>query len=175
MPMLFVQQNRDKLNNMSLIDDLLDTYNTNAVDNYHTVIERIFAPLLARSLEGDFSWYENDKDCINFCNFVAAQHMRTRGVKERIISRLQERMGLDASRIWDILALIFGFTIGCNLFLERKKHRLAVVHNDTVVPFVTGDQPVTNLHGNGETPPEILSLIILFRPGSRSIWANQMK
>jgi hypothetical protein len=63
-PMLFVQQNRGKLNNLSLIDDLLDTYNTNAVDNYHTVIERKFAPLLGRSLEGDFSWYENGNDCI---------------------------------------------------------------------------------------------------------------
>jgi hypothetical protein len=40
-PMVFVQQNRDKLNNLSPVDDLLDTHNTNAVDNQHTVIERV--------------------------------------------------------------------------------------------------------------------------------------
>jgi hypothetical protein len=62
----------------STSDDLLDTHNTNAVDNHHTVIERTFAPLLARSLGGDFSWYENDKDCISFCKFLGAQQMRTR-------------------------------------------------------------------------------------------------
>ena len=163
-PMVFVQQNRDKLNNLSPVDDLLDTHNTNAVDNQHTVIERTFAPLLARSLGGDFSWYENDKDCISFCNFVGAQQMRTRGVKERTISRLKERMGVDISRIWDILALIFGFNIGCGLFLERKKRRLIAVRNDTAVPFITSAQPVTNLHGNGETPPEILSLYYPISP-----------
>jgi hypothetical protein len=157
-PMLLVQQNRDKLNNLSLVDSLLDTHNTNAVDNHHTVIERAFAPLLARSLAGDFTWYENDQDCISFCNFVGAQQMRTRAVKERTVKRLRERMGVDVSRIWDILALIFGSNIGCGLFLERKKRRLIAVRNDTTVPFITSDQPVTNLHGDGETPPEVLSL-----------------
>lgn len=163
-PRLFVQRNRNNSNDLSLVDDLLDTHNTNAVDNQHTVIEGTFAPLLARSLGGDFSWYENSEDCIVFCNFVGAQHMRTRGVKERTISRLKERMGLDVSRIWDILALIFGFNVGCSLFLERKRRRLIAVRNDTGVPFITGDQPVTNLHGNGETPPETLSLYYPISP-----------
>lgn len=163
-PMLFVQQNRDKLKNPSLINDLLDTHNTNAVDDQHTEIEGAFAPLLARSLEEDFSWYENDGDCVTFCNFISAQYMRTRGVKERIISRLKERMGTDVSRIWDIIALIRGFDLGCNLFLERKKRRLITVRNNTAVPFITSDQPVTNLHGDGETPPDILSLYYPISP-----------
>jgi hypothetical protein len=136
----------------------------NAVDNQHTVIERNFAPLLARSLAGDFSWYESGEDCIRFCNFVAAQALRTRGVKERTVGRLKERMGMDVSRIWDILALIYGFDIGCALFLARKKRRLIAVRNDTSVPFITGDQPVVNLHGNRETPPEMASLYYPISP-----------
>ena len=156
-PMLFLRQHRDDLKNLPQIDDLVDTYNTNAVDNQHTVIESNFVPLLARSLDEDISWYENDQDCMGFCNFIAAQHMRTRGVKELTVSRLKERMGLDISRIWGILSLIFGFNIGCSLFLERKRRSLVVVRNDSSVPFVTGDQPVVNLHGNGETSPESLS------------------
>jgi hypothetical protein len=163
-PMLFVQQNRDKVNNLSLVDNLLDTYNTNAVDNQHTVIEGTFAPLLARSLAGDFTWYENDQDCISFCNFVGAQQIRTRAVKEGTVRRLRERMNMDISRIWNILAVIFAFNIGCNLFLERKKRRLIAVRNDTTVPFVTSDQPAINLNGNGETPPEVLSLYYPISP-----------
>jgi hypothetical protein len=163
-PILFVERNRSRLNNLSMIDDLLDIHNTNAVDNQHTVIEGQFAPLLARILNEDFSWYENNEDCICFCNFVAAQQMRTRGVKERTITRLKKRVGLDVSRIWDILALIYGFNIGCNLFLERKKRRLIAVRNDTSVPFITSDQPVLNLHGNGETAPEIASLYYPISP-----------
>jgi hypothetical protein len=163
-PMLFVKQHRERLNNIPLIDNLLDTHNTNAVDDQHTAIEKTFAPLLARSLAGDFSWYDDNQDCISFCNFVGAQQMRTRGVKERTISRLKERMGVDVSRIWDILALIFGFNIGCSLFLDREKRRLIAVRNDTAVPFITSDQPVINLHGNGETPPEMASLYYPISP-----------
>jgi hypothetical protein len=163
-PMLFVKRNRKRLNNIPLVEEFLDIYNTNAVDNQHTVIESAFAPLLARSLERDFNWYENSADCVNFCNFVAAQLMRTRGVKEATISRLKERMGLDVSRIWDILALIFGFNIGCSLFLERKARRFIVVRNDTAVPFITSDQPIINLHRDGETPPEMASLYYPIAP-----------
>jgi hypothetical protein len=34
-PMLFVQRNRKRLNNITLIDDTLDIFNTNAIDNQH--------------------------------------------------------------------------------------------------------------------------------------------
>jgi hypothetical protein len=163
-PTLFVRQNRDKIRNMAEVDAHLDVYNTNTVDNQHTIIESFFVPLLARSLDGDFSWYEDDADCIVFCNFVAAQHMRTRAVKERTIERLNTRLGLDVSRIWDIIALINAFTLGCNLFLERKKRRLIVIRNDTSVPFITADQPVTNLLATGESAPEKLSLYYPISP-----------
>ena len=121
-------------------------------------------PLLERSLAGDIGWYDNAPDCINFCVFVGQQIMRTRGVKQRTITRLRERMGLDVSRIWNILALIFGFNIGCGLFLERKARRLVLVHNQTTTPFITGDQPATNLTASRDTPPEILSLYFPISP-----------
>lgn len=163
-PMTFVRKNRDKLNNLPMIDDLVDIYNTNAVDDQHTAIESAFVPLLARSLSGDVSWYEDDQDCIRFCNFIGAQHMRTRGVKEQTIFRMKERMGMDISRIWDVLSLIYSCNVGCSLFLERKRRTLLVVRNDTALPFITGDQPVINLHGDGETPPESLSFYYPISP-----------
>jgi hypothetical protein len=163
-PMTFVRKNRDKLNNLCMIDDLVDVHNTNAVDDQHTAIESRFVPLLARSLSGDVSWYADDQDCISFCNFIGAQHMRTRGVKERTIFRLKERMGLDISRIWDVLSLIYSCNVGCSLFLERKRRTLLIVRNDTALPFVTGDQPVIILHGDGETPPESLSFYYPISP-----------
>nr|WP_295744927.1 DUF4238 domain-containing protein [uncultured Acidocella sp.] len=163
-PTLFVQKHREKLNNLDLIDDYLDAYNTNVVDDYHTNIESSFIPLLDRARNEDFSWYDNDQECISFFNYLAAQQMRTRGVKERTITRLKERMDLDVSRIWDIMALIFGFNIGCSLFLERKRRRLIVLHNKTAVSFITSDQPVVNLHANGETPPESASLYYPISP-----------
>jgi hypothetical protein len=162
--MLFIKKYRNSLQDIDKVDEILDEHNTNAVDNQHTVIEAKFAPLLARTLRGDVSWYEDDAECINFCNFVAAQHMRTQGVKNRTIARLKDRMGLDASRIWDVLALILGFNLGCSLFLERRSRKLTLVRNDTEIPFITSDQPVINILSDGEAAPEALSLYYPMSP-----------
>lgn len=126
-------------------------------------------PLLAHSLRGVVIWYQNDRDCSSVCRFIAAQNMRTRGVKERTIYRLKERMGMDISRIWDILSLIYSFNVGRSLFLERKRRTVLVVRNDTAVPFITSDQPVINLDGNGETPPECLSFYSPLAPRLASL------
>jgi hypothetical protein len=163
-PSLFVQQHRGELKHLKQIDELLDFYNTNAVDNHHTAIESGFVPLLAPTLQADVEWYQNDQHCISFCNFIAAQHMRTRNVKEKTIARLKDRVGLDISRVWNILGLILGFNIGCALFLERKRRRLILLQNDTGMQFITGDQPLINLHGDGESPPESLSFYYPLSP-----------
>jgi hypothetical protein len=41
-----------------------------------------------------------------------------------------------------------------DLFLNRKRRKLALVHNQTDVPFVTGHQPAINLKANGVGAPE---------------------
>jgi hypothetical protein len=163
-PILFVRRNRDSLNNLHLIDKVIEAHSTNAVDNQHTMLEGFVDPLLSRALAGDIRWYNNVPDCIAFCNFIAAQHMRTTGVKSKTIRRLQEHMGLDISRIWDILALTYGFNIGRSLFLERKRRELILIKNESAMPFVTSDQPVTNLYGTGEAPPSMLSFYYPISP-----------
>lgn len=60
------------------------------------MMANLFAPLLARALDGDISWYENGEDRSSFVNYIAVQHMRTRRVKERTSGRLKDRMGLDS-------------------------------------------------------------------------------
>jgi hypothetical protein len=43
------------------------------------------------------------------------------------------------------------------VYLERKKRRLVIIENMTESAFITGDQPVINLHGGGEKSPAALS------------------
>jgi hypothetical protein len=126
----------------------------------------LFGPLLDLSLSGDISWYEDNQRRLEFCNFLAAQHMRTRAVKERTIQRLKNRMKLDISRIWDVLALLFSFNVGSSLFLQKNRRALLLLSNKTRVPFATSDQPVINIYGNGDTPPEKLSFFYPISPSS---------
>ncbi len=164
-PLEFVAQNRGCLNNLELIDEYLDTHRTNAVDDYHTLIERQFLRLLPRLIAGDVSWYSNADDCLSFSMFIGAQHMRTRGIKEKTIDRFRTRMGLDISRVWDIAALMFANHISCSLFLERRLRPARIIENATAVAFVTGDQPSVNLQACDEDrPPEALSLYYPISP-----------
>ncbi|MGL3104907.1 hypothetical protein [Bradyrhizobium sp. BR 1432] len=48
---------------------------------------------------------------------------------------------------------VFGFNIGMSLFRERKQRRLILIDNNTDVPFITGDQPIISMRGDGIRPP----------------------
>jgi hypothetical protein len=146
------------------LQELLDTYNTNVVDQHHTILESSFVPLLAQSLREDISWYENGVNRIAFFTFIAAQNLRTRRVKSETIARLRDEMGLDMSRIWNILAVILAFNAGFSMYAEPHRRPLTLVRNETAIPFITGDQPLTNLAGGGETAPEFLAFYYPLSP-----------
>lgn len=156
LPARFVEQSRALLGNTEQIDDLLDEYQTNALEDYHFNIENSFLPILDDILKGDLSFYSDDDRCIRFFHFICTQHMRTKGVKERSVERVMDRNGQDLSRIWNIAVHMFAFNIGMTLFAERKKRSLVLLQNRSDVPFITGDQPIVNLHGDGLRPPDEL-------------------
>jgi hypothetical protein len=165
LPLDFVAENRELLNHLDLIDDFLDMHRTNVVDDYHTEIERQFLRLHPHLMTGDISWYGNAEDCLSFFMFISAQHVRTRGIKEKTIERLRSRMGLDISRGWDIAALMMAHQIASSLFVGRRSRLPRIIENATAVPFVTGDQPTVNLRGgDDERPPEALSLYYPLSP-----------
>lgn len=145
------------------LQELLDVYNTNVVDQHHTFFESSFVSLLAQSLREDISWFESGENRIAFFTFIAAQNLRTRRVKNETIARLRNRMGLDFSRIWDILAVVFAFNAGFSMYADTRRS-LTLVRNRAPVSFLTGDQPVINLAGGGETEPEFLAFYYPMSP-----------
>lgn len=151
MPILFEGETAE-------LDELIDTFRTNALEDYHAGIERSFLPLLESALDKDINFYDDDQSCIALCHFLASQHMRTKGIRFKTIERLKQKNGLDVSRIWCLLSQMFATNIDMSVFLERSKRQLVLVENSTDVEFITGDQPLINLHGgNGEKPPATLS------------------
>jgi Protein of unknown function (DUF4238) len=163
-PTLQARQNPQILKSPQ-ISQLLESYNANAIDNQHTVIESRAVPMLAKLLDEDISWFDDQKQAISFCAFLAAQSMRTRKVKQRTIDRIKANMNVDFSRIWDILGLIFAFRLGATLFFERTTRPPVLVRNETGVDFLTADQPVVNLDADGENPPDTLTFYYPLSPG----------
>jgi hypothetical protein len=152
MPLRFVEHNRTKLSNIDQIDDYIDTFQTNVLEDYHAHIEAAFIPLLDRALCGDIGFYDNTDTCISFLHFLSTQYLRTKGIKNRSIEIVERENGIDMRRIWDVISPMFSLNTGCSLFLERRERKLVLVRNSTDTLFITGDQPVINLHGGGSPP-----------------------
>src|SRR6516225_8413694 len=97
-----------------------------------------------------------------FFDFLLTQYTRTKEIREKSIQRVQAENGQDLRRIWPILSLVFGRDIGATLFAERDRRTLALIENQTGSSFITGDQPVINLHG--QQSPEPTETVSLYYP-----------
>ena len=149
------------------IDVYLDDYASNVLEDYHASIEASFIPALESALKGDISFYADDKRCIPFLNYLCTQHMRTRGIKERVIA-----LSPSLERIWNIAIHMSATNIGGTLYVERKRRKLIIVNNRTDVSFVTSDQPVINLKGTRPAPPDRLSIFYPISPSAGLLLAD---
>jgi hypothetical protein len=162
-PLLVARQNPQILKSPQMAE-LIEAHSANAIDDQHTVIEAHAVPLLDRLLREDISWFNERTQAISFCAFLAAQNMRTKKVKQRTVQRIQGSMSVDISRIWDIFGLILSFRLGASIFLERTTRPPVLVRNETGVDFITSDQPVINLDGDGHNAPESMTLFYPVSP-----------
>ena len=157
-PLRFVEKNRSAFKNVESIDEYIDEYQTNAMEDYYGRMEQSFLPTLEDVLRGNLSFYEDGNRCIGFLHFIITQHMRTKRTREKTIEILRSKSNIDFSRCWNITVHMFSFNIGLSLFRERKRRSLILLENKTDLPFITGDQPIVNLLAAGTTPPEALSV-----------------
>jgi hypothetical protein len=143
-------------------DEQVSVFRTNVVDDYHTMIESQFLPILPRLLDGDVSWYQNVEECLSFLVFICVQYMRTRSRKERSI---QDVTLVDLTRVWDVVAILMAQRVACSLFAERRIRVPRIIGNDSGKPFITGDQPVINLRGGKRgAEPDAFSLYYPLSP-----------
>jgi Protein of unknown function (DUF4238) len=160
-PMRFVEQNRQVMKNLDKIDAYLDVDMSNVLEDYHASIEKSFLPMLARLGNSDLSFYNDPNECITFLRFLATQYMRTKGIKIRTIQVVRDNYGHDLTRIWNIMSFMLAVDFGAALFEQRERRSVALVHNRTETTFITGDQPVIDLHA---IRPDLVEKVSLYYP-----------
>jgi hypothetical protein len=144
------------------VDQLLETFRTNFIEDYHAMIESDFLPILPRLLDGDVSWYENGAECIPFLVFLCAQYMRTKGMKERSI---QDVRAVDLTRTWDVVALLMAQRVAWSFYADRRIRTPTIIRNKSATPFITSDQPVINICGGKRgTAPDAMSIYYPLSP-----------
>lgn len=122
---------------------------SNSLENIHTAIEGNVKEILFALANQDLSILDNDKNMINFINYIAHQMTRTKPLKEFCIANINKKnpqLGLKLEQCWWIISYFLGVNLGGSLYDSRKLDKHCLLINDTEEPFITSDYPVLNVH-----------------------------
>jgi hypothetical protein len=102
-----------------VIDDELDKairdVEIQTEESLHSGIEGPAVRLLSELRAGNSNFWNVDDDARDFAFFVSLQHLRTKAMRERVLSRIDSRMAGHAERTWPIIR----FALATNLVFRH--------------------------------------------------------
>lgn len=148
------------------LERLIETQIAKCEEEYHSKVESDILPMMKELRDGNIAVLDDDELCMQFCYYLAVQLFRTKGVKTRIIARLEGNSLYSAERCWNILSHICAANVGFGLFAARESNGIKLIKNETDNPFITGDQPLVNLLGTrlDGTSPKYLAIYYPISP-----------
>jgi hypothetical protein len=120
---------------------------SNLDENYHEAIEHDLQYALKCMLSGSVAFFSDVPEAGSFLRAVALFSLRTKARREAMKSRVQMPLAnASIDRIFGPMIHMLAVNVGGNLLVDRAQFRIVLVDNETAVPFITGDQPVINIH-----------------------------
>ena len=143
----------------------IDKYMIMAEEEFHAQLEGNIKPIFDAVRRKDLSFYSDPDLCGQFAHFLSLQHLRTRGMRERLFANEPEQAhGFSSERCWNIIYHSAAVNAGGSLLVERDKRPLILLENGTSTPFIVGDQPTVNLLA--PPPGEMPRLLAFYYPVS---------
>jgi hypothetical protein len=133
--------------NSSTIDEAINVQIKTLGEEVNTHIENIGIPLLMQLRQEKTDFARNDNEIMHFYYFISEQYFRTKRMKINFTDFHTDVFD-DFNSCWNVCSHILATTLGYNLYKERKKYGLFLLHNESGIPFITGDQPIINTFGN---------------------------
>ena len=120
------------------------------MEDLHTQIEQSALSIL-KELRHKRTDFINDYDSsMAFFRFIAHQYLRTRRIREDFEEvHSQVFLGHDFARLAPIVSHIGAENFGASLFVDRNDFDIVFLEGRDDIRFITGDQPVVNLMGDG--------------------------
>ena len=101
--------------------------------------------------EGRTDCYADKDQAQEFLHAVSFQYMRTKKRREAFQALTRIPIGgADTTRFGNLLTLILTLRFADSLYRDREQFKVILLDNRTDTPFITGDQPVINLHATFE-------------------------
>jgi len=128
----------------------------NLLEELHMKIECAGMPGLCKIQSGDMAFLSECKDeseeDADFIIYLCFQYFRTKKIKQNVKESLGEHASIftDFDDAFNLIALIVSTLLGNSLFnrIKNKEFYCYLLKNDTGLPFITGDQPVINIHAS---------------------------
>ncbi|MGJ7575039.1 DUF4238 domain-containing protein [Variovorax sp. RB2P76] len=130
-------------------------------EKYHSDIEADAQETLNCLRSGDVQTLPDGPELRHFCYFLGVQMFRTKSMKERVLARMSQMEPSEylSPNSWNIQSHFYAANLGSSIYADRAASPIRVLKNNTSCLFITGDQPVINIHGRGDgRPPEYAAI-----------------
>lgn len=134
---------------------------------FHSGVEAAAQKTLDALRSGKVRRLADGPELRHFCHFLGVQQFRTKGMKARVLARmkLMEPSQYLTPASWNIQSHIYGANVGASIYGAQRVSPIRVLKNETSRLFITGDQPVLNLYGNGDgIPPTHMAIYYPISP-----------
>ncbi|MGF1762621.1 DUF4238 domain-containing protein [Aliivibrio kagoshimensis] len=134
------------------VEKEFEHFATNTMEDMHTRVENDFRPILDALVEGKFDVLESrdNRNLLITCIFIAQQYMRTKNLKDSMILLTNmKNINFDNKLIddcWWFVSYLLGMNVSFDLYSTLHERNVAFLVNNTASTFITGDQPVINIH-----------------------------
>jgi hypothetical protein len=110
-------------------------------------VENTLLPALAEMRAGRTDFYADKDQAQEFLHAISFQYMRTKKRREAFQALTTIPIaGADMKRFANLLTLILTLRFADSLYRDRGQFKIVLLDNRTDTPFLTGDQPIINIH-----------------------------
>ncbi|TMO25067.1 hypothetical protein CWC28_16675 [Pseudoalteromonas sp. S4492] len=161
---------------------LTTIYEHNVLEDFHSQFEKNTIEILEYLSKGDISILNDSQNLITFYSFLGHQCARTKAFKEKSLNAIKSEplqnylsLNVDEDMVnslitvldkhWWFMSMVLGTSLGYNIFIADKPFFL--IENKTALPFLTSDQPFTNMYAKSTSlkiPPKKLDLYFPISP-----------
>lgn len=138
----------------------------NAQEDLHCDVEEGLVPAIDGMLDGKTEFYREKDSAQEFIHAICFQYMRTKKMREGMEAIGPAPVpGSDMKRCSTLYMLIATMRFADSLYRRRDQFKIVLLDNETAIPFITGDQPIINVHAtSSEALPERLELFYPLSP-----------
>jgi hypothetical protein len=145
-------------------DKDFDTLINNAEEELQSKYENIGDKYLKMLWTERTDFYEDEQSNCEFTTYLTMQYFRTRNMQNKMIINKEKYKNVRIDKMWNIMRNIFATNVAGNIYIDRENWELVPLKNNTAIPFITGDQPVINLHGKEREKTEKLIFYYPIKP-----------